>query len=79
MSAHRLPNDLKEVKETLSFQIGNREKGEGVILIYGETVPTDGDSGYAPGCLFVKTSATPGLYVNQGTYASCDFDAASIA
>ena len=42
----------------------------------GATVPSDGDKGYAVGCLFVLTGgSTPAtLYVNVGTAASADFN-----
>ena len=51
--------------------------GNGIIDAYGATVPTDGASGYATGCLFRHTdgSAGPSLYVNAGSNTSCDFNA----
>jgi hypothetical protein len=50
---------------------------EGFLFASGSVVPTDGDSGYQPGCIFQHTDGTSGtvLYVNEGTYASCDFNA----
>lgn len=55
--------------------------GEGVLLAFGITVPTDGAVGYATGCLFIHVDGGAGtaLYVNEGTYASSDFDAATVA
>jgi len=43
----------------------------------GTTVPTDATAGYAPGCIFIKTDGGAGttLYINEGTAASCDFNA----
>lgn len=51
--------------------------GDGILIAYGRTVPTDATAGYSPGCLFIKTDGTAGacLYVNDGSKASCDFDA----
>jgi hypothetical protein len=42
----------------------------------GTTVPTDGNSGYEVGCVFVDTDASDGsnAYINEGTRASCDFN-----
>lgn len=55
--------------------------GVGILEAYGDTVPTDATSGYATGCVFHHTDGGAGtaLYVNEGTLASCDFDAASVA
>lgn len=49
----------------------------GKTLDRGTTVPTDGASGYAPGCLFVKLNGSSGacLYINNGSASSADFDA----
>lgn len=51
----------------------------GLLLASGQTVPSDGDSGYATGCLFQHTDGTTGtaLYVNEGTVTSCSFQAIS--
>jgi len=56
--------------------------GVGILRAWGDTVPTDGESGYAPSCHFQKIDGTTldtVLYVNIGTLASCDFDAALLA
>lgn len=48
-----------------------------VLLCSGTTVPTADSSGFAKGCLFIKTDAadgTKGLYENQGTSSECDFN-----
>ena len=49
----------------------------GLLSASGDTVPTDATAGYLPGCIFQHTDGTTGtvLYVNEGTYASCDFNA----
>ena len=48
---------------------------------YGTTVPTDGTTGFAPGCTFKKTDGGVGtvLYINEGTETSCDFNPVSAA
>ena len=50
----------------------------GLMIVSGATVPTDGTVGFAPGCLFLRTSGNginTSLYVNEGSRASCDFNA----
>lgn len=51
--------------------------GVGIMLAHGATVPSDADTGYATGCLFMHTDGGAGtsLYVNEGTKASADFNA----
>jgi len=52
--------------------------GVGFMLAWGTTVPTDATTGYAPGCIFIHTDGSgyaDVLYGNQGTKASCNFDA----
>lgn len=47
-----------------------------VLLASGTTVPTNGTSGYAKGCVFIKTDNATGIcgrYENIGTSASCQF------
>lgn len=40
-------------------------------------LPADGTPGYQTGCIFQVTNGAGGAtaYINQGTYAACDFDA----
>ena len=54
---------------------------EGYLSASGDTVPTDGTSGYATGCYFAHTDGGNGTaaYINEGTYASCDFNAITVA
>jgi hypothetical protein len=51
----------------------------GLLTASGATVPTDGAAGYQPGAIFQHTDGASGavLYVNDGTVASCDFNAVS--
>ena len=53
------------------------ERGRGITLDWGTSVPADATPGYAPGCIFIDIDATAGLqlFVNEGTFASCDFNA----
>ena len=55
--------------------------GVGTLMAYGATVPSDGATGYATGCLFLHTDGGDGtaLYVNEGTSASADFNAITVA
>lgn len=54
--------------------------GVGVLAAHGTSVPSDGEAGYAPGCIFQKTdgSADACFYVNQGTLTSCNFDSLDV-
>lgn len=48
------------------------------FIITGPTVPTDATAGYLPGCIFMKNASNgvgSTMYVNEGTLASCDFNA----
>lgn len=49
----------------------------GLLFDSGDTVPTDGSSGYQTGCIFQHTDGTTGtaLYLNEGSNTSCDFNA----
>lgn len=58
------------------------ESEDGILDCYGTTVPSDEATGYAPSCTFRKVDGTTldtVLYVNIGTKASCNFDAAVMA
>ncbi len=72
---------LARVTELLGF---GKPSIEPTSLIYhdrGITVPADGTAGYGIGCLFQHTDGGNGtaLYVNEGTAASCDFNAIIVA
>lgn len=76
MSAHRLSNDLKEMTDTDSLQIGNADQGDGVVISRGTTKPVDGTSGYLKGGLFINTDgSTVGtiVFINIGSNESCQF------
>jgi hypothetical protein len=49
----------------------------GMLYAHGAAVPTDGDAGYATGCVFAHTDggAATALYVNEGDVDECDFNA----
>jgi hypothetical protein len=52
----------------------------GLLLASGATVPTDGEIGYQTGCIFQHTDGgdATALYVNEGTVASCNFNAITV-
>ncbi|MDF1551935.1 MAG: hypothetical protein P1P84_02680 [Deferrisomatales bacterium] len=53
-----------------------------ILFATGTTVPTDGDAGYAKGCLFIDTdvaTGTTGLYCNKGVRTACVFTAVTQA
>jgi hypothetical protein len=70
-------------------QVHSLQDGSGILLknergalfVVGTTKPTDGTAGYEVGCLFLDIDAAAGsiLFCNEGTVASCDFDAVSVA
>lgn len=54
-----------------------KDRDAKVLLATGITVPSDAETGYAKGALFIDTNVaggTSGLYVNVGTTTSADFD-----
>lgn len=55
-------------------------EGSGYMLGWGTTLPSDGAPGWHPGAVFIDTNATGmRLFVNVGTAAECNFDAAGDA
>ena len=50
---------------------------DGILIAYGNTVPTDETAGYAEGCKFTKVNGADGekRYTNEGTAESCAFNA----
>lgn len=46
---------------------------DGKLLVYGTTVPVDGNTTYAKGCKFQDVSRGK-WYINNGSNTSCDFD-----
>lgn len=51
---------------------------EGKLFDVGTAKPADGTAGFSKGCIFIDTAAGV-AYVNEGSYASCDFDAIQTA
>lgn len=74
MAIHNLLDALKRMDMENDGAIMN-VPGVGYILAWGTTVPVDGTSFYAPGCVFIHTDGTGEdvFSVNQGTYDSCSF------
>jgi hypothetical protein len=65
-----------EVNE-IELQVLQYDGDSKILLCTGTTVPTADSSGFAKGCLFIKTDAadgTKGLYENQGTTSESDFN-----
>lgn len=56
-----------------------RKPGVGITLAAGTTVPTDGTTDYAPGCIFLDTDAaiSAQVFINTGTATSSAFKAIS--
>lgn len=52
-----------------------------IVLAGGNTVPSDSATGYATGCIFMHYDGGDGtaLYVNEGTSASANFNAITVA
>ena len=64
------------------LNIKNATYGKLCMLAYGNTVPSDAVVGiYGIGCIFFHTDGgnASALYVNEGTEASCDFNAIVVA
>lgn len=53
----------------------------GVLLAYGATVPSDAETGYAKGCIFIDTDATAGavMLANEGDATSADFNTSLVS
>jgi hypothetical protein len=60
-----------------TIYVYDRDHNANILRCAGTTVPTAATSGYAKGCLFIKTDAadgTQGLYQNKGLSTSCSFE-----
>jgi hypothetical protein len=71
-----------ETPDTTEVTVLMKDASGDILQATGITVPTDAETGYAKGCLFIDTdvaAGTTGLYVNVGTNTSCNFDAVSDA
>lgn len=64
-----------QLKHTLKS--GSPGMPEGVRIDAGDTVPTNGVSGFPKGSLFIKTDGGVGttIYINEGSISSCNFNA----
>ncbi len=51
---------------------------DGKLMDSGKAKPADGASGFQKGCIFIDVVAGV-VYVNEGTLASCDFNAVQTA
>lgn len=74
--AIKIDGKAVEVNE-IELQILQYDGDSKILLATGTTVPTADSSGFAKGCLFIKTDAadgTKGLYENQGTTSESDFN-----
>ena len=62
---------------TPSVTVLSVDSDKNVLLARGATVPTDTDTGYATGCIFIDTTGGVGvtLYINEGDETSADFNA----
>lgn len=61
----------------LTNEILEFDSSGNILRCSGVTKPTDALSGFAKGCIFIKTDASAGIksiYENQGTSSSCLFD-----
>jgi hypothetical protein len=67
---------MSQVAQAL-YSIVEAAGPEGITRAQGLTVPSDGASGYAIGCVFRHSDGSAGgtLYINEGTSSSCDFNA----
>lgn len=65
---------LGRFMDGVTFPEGN---GKGIGYARGTTVPADASTGYAKGCIFIKTDGGVGstFYVNEGSVTSADFNA----
>ena len=53
-----------------------------LLWVQGTVTVTDGGTGYAKGCMYIKTdvaTGTTGTYFNKGTNTSCQFTAVTQA
>jgi hypothetical protein len=72
-----IPSDVSATDQVLVL---GRNASMDIILCAGTTVPTNGDAGFAVGCIFIKTN-TGTLYLNggAGTNLSCAFALLGVA
>lgn len=70
-----------ETPGSTAVTVWMRDSSGYVSYASGATVPTDAEAGYAKGCIFIQTDGgvSSTLYVNEGTYTSCDFNTGNVA
>lgn len=73
---------ISETINSVAVTVYTADKDGNILLATGTTVPTNGSSGYAKGCLFIDTdvaTGTTGLNCNKGTTTSSQFTAVTQA
>ena len=63
--------------ETTQVKVLSTDSSGDILFATGTTVPTNNESGYAKGCLFIDTdvgAGSTGIYENVGTTTDCNFD-----
>ena len=63
--------------ETTQVKVYSIDPDGNILFASGTTVPTDNETGFAKGCLFIDTNVaggTTGIYENVGTTTDCNFD-----
>jgi hypothetical protein len=70
MEAMKSPNLPKPDGVTVVI----RDVSGNIMFCWGDTAPSDQETGYATGCLFIKTDDGV-IYHNKGSHESADFDA----
>lgn len=76
-------HNIQDILENADFEAGSTKTAklfktpEGYIFGFGNTVPSDAATGWAPGALFIDTNAAEGAQVfrNVGSESSANFDA----
>lgn len=66
-----------ETPDTTEVVVLDKDSSGDVLKATGTTVPSDAESGFAKGCIFIDTdvvTGTSGTYDNVGTTTSCNFD-----
>lgn len=69
--------DVTINSQTITVLARDGSSSANVLWCTGTVTVTDGGAGYAKGCLYIKTdvsTGTSGLYKNDGTTSSCDFN-----
>ena len=84
MSAHNLYSELldKQLDCPSSGKMFYVPSLSGHMFAWGSSVPADGATGYAKGCIFINTGGSDQsdtLYCNIGTGSSANFNAVTVA